>query len=328
MVTTSSRLTLQKLVSPRFSPQEAAELTHSLTQIPKQIPPKYFYDDRGSQLFEAICLLPEYYLTRTETELLAKVAPQLPSYTGACELVELGSGSSRKTHIILQAYQQRGLPLRYTPIDISSSILEISAYNLLQSYPGLEVHGIVATYEEALAHLPPTQLPCRLLYFLGSSLGNLDRQQCATFFQQVYQGLQGGDYFLLGVDLHKDKAILEAAYNDAQGVTAAFNLNILAHLNRRFGANFNLSNFRHVAIYNDAEHQIEMYLESLVNQDVYLQGLDLRLSLQAGERIRTEISRKFNLPELTNELRTKGFRGLQTWQDDRGWFGLWLGQKV
>ncbi|MFN3360819.1 MAG: L-histidine N(alpha)-methyltransferase [Pseudanabaenaceae cyanobacterium] len=328
MVTTPSRLTLQKLVSPRFSPQEAQELTQFLTETPKKIPPKYFYDDRGSQLFEAICLLPEYYLTKTEMELLTRVAPQLPHHTGACELVELGSGSSRKTHIILQAYQQQGLPLRYTPIDISSSILEISAYNLLQSYPRLEVHGIVGTYEEALAHLPLTQLPCRLIYFLGSSLGNLDRQQCAVFFQQVYQGLQRGDYFLLGVDLQKERAILEAAYNDSQGVTAAFNLNILSHLNCRFGGNFSLPNFRHIAIYNDREHQIEMYLQSLVSQAVYLQGLDLHLSLAAGEKILTEISRKFNLRELQTELEDRGFRAVETWQDDRGWFGLLLVQKA
>lgn len=166
-----------------------------------------------------------------------------------------------------------------------------------------------------------------MLYFLGSSLGNFNRHQCDVFFTQVADGLQGGDYFLLGIDLHKDPRILEAAYNDAQGVTAQFNLNILTHLNRRFGANFVPDRFRHVALYNQIEWQIEMYLESTIPQDVYIQGLDLRLHLEAGERILSEISRKFNLDQISQELTTKGFKPIATWQDQRGWFGLTLVQK-
>lgn len=321
------RLTLQKLVSPSFSLSEAEQLRQSLTQTPKTIPPQYFYDDRGSQLFEQICLQPEYYLTNTEMQLLETVAPLLPQQTKACELVELGSGSSRKTNIILDAYQREGLPLRYTPIDISSSILELSAKHLLQNYPNLEVHGIVGTYEQALANLPPATLPCRLVYFLGSSLGNFNHHQCDVFFSQLAGGLKSGDYFLLGIDLHKDRQVLEAAYNDAQGITAQFNLNILTHLNRRFGANFVPDRFRHVALYNQTELQIEMYLESTIGQDVYIQGLDLSLHLDPGERILSEISRKFNLDQISQELTAKGFRPIATWQDQRGWFGLTLVQK-
>lgn len=324
---TTPRLVLQKLVTPSFSSSEADQLRQALTQSPRTIPPQYFYNDRGSQLFEQICLQPEYYLTNTEISLLEIVAPQLTTYTGACELVELGSGSSRKTKIILDAYHRKNLPLKYTPIDISSSILELSANHLLHIYPNLEIHGIVATYEDALAHLPPTSLSCRLIYFLGSSLGNLNPHQCHVFFTQVYAGLNPGDYFLLGVDLQKDTQVLEAAYNDRAGVTAEFNLNILIHLNQRFGANFNPSQFRHKAIYNSVEHQIEMYLESLIQQDVYIQGLDLTFTLQAGELILTEISRKFDTGQLVNDLTDRGFHPIKTWQDDRGWFGLILLQK-
>ncbi len=327
MVATPSRLVLQKLVSPSFSLSEAEQLRQALTQPLKAIPPQYFYNDRGSQLFEQICLQPEYYLTNTEIKLLETVAPQLTYYTKDCELVELGSGSSRKTNIILDAYQRANLPLKYTPIDISSSILEISAHHLLQLYPSLQVHGIVGTYEEALAHLPPPTLSCRLIYFLGSSLGNLNPNQCSIFFAQVYHGLNPGDYFLLGVDLQKEISILEAAYNDSRGVTAEFNLNILSHLNQRFGANFNPKQFRHLAIYNPVAHQIEMYLESLTDQDVYFQGIDFHLSLKEGERILTEISRKFNPIHLTEDLRGVKFHHVQTWQDEQGWFGLILLQK-
>jgi len=327
MVATPSRLVLQKLVSPSFSLSEADQLRQALTQPLKTIPPQYFYNDRGSQLFEQICLQPEYYLTNTEIKLLETVAPQLTDYTKDCELVELGSGSSRKTNIILDAYQRANLPLRYTPIDISSSILEISAHQLLHLYPSLQIHGIVATYEEALAHLPPTTLSCRLIYFLGSSLGNLNPNQCSIFFAQVYDGLNPGDYFLLGVDLQKEISVLEAAYNDRKGVTAEFNLNILAHLNQRFGANFDSNQFRHLAIYNPIAHQIEMYLESLIAQDVYFQGLNFRLTLKAGERILTEISRKFDTSNLTKDLIGVGFHHVQTWQDEQSWFGLILLQK-
>lgn len=327
MIATPSRLVLEKLVSPSFSLSEADQLRQALTQPLKTIPPQYFYNDRGSQLFEQICLQPEYYLTNTEIKLLETVAPQLTKHTRDCELIELGSGSSRKTNIILDAYQREGLPLRYTPIDISSSILEISAHHLLHLYPNLQIHGIVATYEEALAHLPPTTLSCRLIYFLGSSLGNLNPQQCSVFFSQVYEGLNLGDYFLLGVDLQKEIPVLEAAYNDGRGVTAEFNLNMLVHLNQRFGANFNPDQFRHVAIYNSVAHQIEMYLESLTYQEVYFQGLDLCLALKEGERILTEISRKFNPQHLRADLTAMGFHHINTWQDEQGWFGLILLQK-
>jgi L-histidine N-alpha-methyltransferase len=195
------------------------EVLQGLTQNPKTIPPKYFYDDRGSELFEQICELPEYYPTRTETLILQQYAREIAQITGDCELVELGSGSSRKTRLLLDAYEALDYPLHYLPIDVSAGILESSAQQLLADYPSLEVHGLVSTYELALQQLTPTKLPTRMIFFLGSTLGNLYPQECDIFFSQITAALQEGEYFLLGVDLQKSKEVLEAAYNDSQGVT-------------------------------------------------------------------------------------------------------------
>ncbi len=297
-----------------------------LTQTPKTLPPKYFYDDHGSLLFEKICELPEYYVTRTETQILQNYASEIAHLTGPCELVELGSGSSTKTRILLDAYQELGHPLHYLPIDISGGILEQTARSLLTEYPTLHIHGIVSTYETALKHLNPSPLPSRMIGFIGSTLGNLKPEDCHAFFAHVVDALQPGDYFLLGVDLHKSKSILEPAYDDSQGVTAEFNLNMLRHLNRLFVGNFDLSQFEHLAFYNEKEHQIEMHLKSLKNQIVELKTLNLTVEFQEGETIHTEISRKFQFEQIQAELKTLGLVSLKNWTDENQWFGLMLCQ--
>lgn len=297
-----------------------------LTQTPKTLPPKYFYDDHGSLLFEKICELPEYYVTRTETQILQNYASEIAHLTGPCEIVELGSGSSTKTRILLDAYQELGHPLHYLPIDISGGILEQSARSLLTEYPTLHIHGIVSTYETALKHLNPSPLPARMIGFIGSTLGNLKPEDCHAFFAHVVDALQPGDYFLLGVDLHKSKSILEPAYDDSQGVTAEFNLNMLRHLNRLFAGNFDLSQFEHLAFYNEKEHQIEMHLKSLKNQIVELKTLNLTVEFQEGETIHTEISRKFQFEQIQAELKTLGLVSLKNWTDENQWFGLMLCQ--
>jgi len=302
------------------------DVINGLTQTPKTLPPKYFYDDHGSLLFEKICELPEYYVTRTETQILQNYASEIAHLTGPCELVELGSGSSTKTRILLDAYQELGHPLHYLPIDISGGILEQSAHSLLKEYPTLHIHGIVSTYETALKHLNPSPLPNRMIGFIGSTLGNLKPEDCHTFFAHVVEALQPGDYFLLGVDLHKSKSILEPAYDDSQGVTAAFNLNMLRHLNRLFSGNFDLSQFEHLAFYNEKEHQIEMHLKSLKNQTVELKTLNLTVEFQEGETIHTEISRKFQFEQIQAELKTLGLVSLKNWTDQNQWFGLMLCQ--
>jgi len=306
---------------------EAESVMAGLRQTPKTIPCRYFYDDRGSQLFEQICQLPEYYLTRTEAQILQQSAWAIAELTGPCELVELGSGSARKTRHLLDAYDALDGPLYYAPIDISAGILATSAQQLLADYPRLQVRAWVATYEHALANLPPSSLPSRMICFVGSTLGNFSPAACDRFFQHVSAALQPGDYFLLGVDLQKDVAILEAAYNDRQGVTAAFNLNVLAHLNQRFGGNFAVEHFQHRALYNPHAHQIEMYLDCQQAQTVRLQALGFETAIAAGEAILTEISRKFEVTALIATLQTHNLHPCHIWTDPQQWFGLLLCQR-
>ncbi|HBE18047.1 MAG TPA: L-histidine N(alpha)-methyltransferase [Cyanobacteria bacterium UBA11149] len=304
--------------------KSGADVIQGLTRSPKTLPPKYFYDARGSELFEQICQLPEYYPTRTEAAILREYASEIAQLVGACELVELGSGSSSKTRLLLDAYQSLGYHCKYVPIDISETILNASAIQLQTEYPQLEIEALVGTYEQAIAQFKPTTLPRRMIFFLGSSIGNFTPEECDRFFHQVGAVLAPGDYFLLGIDLQKPTEILEAAYNDSQGVTAAFNLNILSHLNWRFQGNFDLSLFTHQAIYNQTENQIEMYLHCQKNHVVYLQSLDLTVTWKKGESILTEISRKFDLEQVEKDLKSKGLPTLKTFTDSQNWFGLIL----
>jgi L-histidine Nalpha-methyltransferase len=305
---------------------DGSDVIESLTQTPKTLSCRYLYDDRGSELFEQITDLPEYYPTRTEQAILDTYVSEIIELTGACELVELGSGSSRKTQTLLTAYSQLDNPLHYYPIDVSAGILRTTALQLLDSYPQLNVCGVAGTYERALANLPPRIIENRMLMFLGSTMGNLDDRSRDIFLTQVKQALQPGEFFLLGVDLQKPIDILEAAYNDAQGVTAAFNLNALQHLNDRFDGDFNLDNFAHLAFFNPTASQIEMHLKSLIDQTVKLRTFDLEVSFRSGETIHTEISRKFHLPALEDTLTAHGLQPLKIWTDAQSWFGLILCQ--
>jgi L-histidine Nalpha-methyltransferase len=320
------RLAIAQLLSTTPSETEGADIIHGLTQTPKTLPPRYFYDDRGSALFEQICDLPEYYLTRTETAIFQHCADDLVASTGACEIIELGSGSSTKTRLLLDAYHRAKLPLHYSPIDVSAGILELSAQQLLQDYPTLRVRGLVGTYELALQQLPSKILPHRMICFIGSTLGNLSPIECEQFLDRLTQALAPGDFFLLGVDLQKEPDILEAAYNDRQGVTAAFNLNILRHLNRRFDGNFDLQQFQHEAIYNPTAGQIEMHLRSTAAQTVTLEKLGFTSTIAENETILSEISRKFDLPHLELLLARKQLPVQKLWTDEHNWFGLLLCQ--
>ena len=323
------RLQLEYLASanqPHSTQTDELDVVVGLSRMPKQLPPKYFYDDRGSELFDQICELPEYYPTRTETSILQACAADIVQLTGPCELIELGSGSATKTRILLDAYQQKGYGLRYLPIDISKGALEVSACRLLLDYPTLQMHGLVSTYDLALANLPPRQLPSRLLGFLGSTIGNLSPQESSQFLTQVRDALQPGDYFLLGMDLQKPVALLEAAYNDSQGVTAAFNRNMLHHLNWRFQGNFQPECFDHVAVYNPTLHQIEMSLKSQRDHTVQLRDLNLDIEFTDGEAIQTEISRKFDLEVMQADLTAHDLTPVKVWTDENRWFGVVLCQ--
>lgn len=335
--TTSSQVNLQEDADKRLIIQHlddgieitttaGSDVVKGLTQKVKTLPPRYFYDDRGSELFEQICELPEYYVTRTETSILQACADEIAQITGKCELVELGSGSSTKTRILLDAYQEQNLPLRYLPVDVSAGMLETTAKQLLVEYPQLEVNALALPYELALQQLPPLQLPTRMIAFIGSTLGNLNPQECEIFFSQITQALHQGEYLLLGVDLQKPKSILEAAYNDSQGVTAAFNLNMLEHLNRLYEGNFDITQFEHRAFYNETENQIEMHLRSLKSQSVELSALNLNVDFTAGETIMTEISRKFDIKVIGQQLNEHNLVTRKVWTDTNNWFGLLLCQ--
>lgn len=290
----------------------------------RAIPPIYFYDAKGSALYEAITALPEYYLTRKEAALLRQVAPLLADTLPVTELVELGSGSSTKTRILLDAFREGDRPLTYIPIDVSRDFLRSVAEALVEEYPGLRVLGIAAPFEDALALLPPAE--GRLFLFLGSTLGNFSPPQQEAFFFQLRQAMRPGNYLLLGFDLRahgrKQGSFIRAAYDDPQGVTARFNLNLLERLNRELGADFALRHWRHQALYAESEHQIEMHLVSVRPQTVHVAGEAFRF--EAGEGILTEISRKFDPEELAAWFSRRGFVTSAGWQDAEETYGLML----
>ncbi|MCS6941457.1 MAG: L-histidine N(alpha)-methyltransferase [Geminocystis sp.] len=320
-----ARFEVKYLDNYQADAREGEDVIRGLTSSPKTLPPKYFYDSRGSELFERICELPEYYLTRTETAILVSVCEEIASITGLCELVELGSGNSQKTRLLLSAYENLGKPWRYIPIDVSRDTLYNSALKLFHDYPLLSILGLVGTYEQALLQLP-SPWHRRMLIFLGSTLGNFTPEETEEFFGLVRQVLNPGDYFLLGIDLQKPIDIVEKAYNDSQGITAAFNLNILSHLNWRFEGNFNLALFEHQAIYNHEKHQIEMYLQAVKAHTVVLNKLDLEIAFKGGDRILTEISRKFDLQNIMATLGKYDLKTVKYWTDKNQWFALILTQ--
>ncbi len=317
----------------RSEPAVGADVVAGLTASPKTLPPKYFYDDYGSELFERICDQPEYYPTRTENAILAAISDEIAALTGPCDMVELGSGSARKTRVLIDAYMARADAadgagaLRYIPVDVSGGILKSSAQDLIDRHPELEIWGLIGTYEQALAGLPPRDLPARMVMFLGSTMGNLLPHEAEAFLARAGRALHGGEYFLIGFDLQKPVDVLEAAYNDAEGVTAAFNLNMLRHLNASYDGDFELDRFRHLAFYNHDHHRIEMHLESQAEQTVTLRGLDLTVDFEPGETIHSEISRKFTREHMADAFADAGFSAVQSWTDPKEWYAVSLFRK-
>ncbi len=307
---------------------DGADVVAGLTSQPKTLPCKYFYDAVGSALFEQICGTPEYYPTRTERAILAANAGNIAALTGPCEIVELGSGSASKTRLLLDAYALGTNQVHFAPIDVSESMLRESSRDLVKQYDALSIRAFLGSYEQALAALHPTPAPARMFVFLGSTIGNFGNSERATFVGRICDAMMPGDYFLLGIDRRKDRAIIEAAYNDSQGFTARFNLNILAHLNQRFHGDFAVENFTHRATYEATRDQIEMRLESATAQKVTLADLDLTVSFDQGERILTEISKKFDPEEITSEFTNMGLDRVDMWSDDKQWFSLMLFQRT
>ena len=299
-----------------------ADVRTGLLSDPKVLPPKYFYDARGSALFEDITRLPEYYQTRAEARILTAHAAEIAELTKARSLVELGSGSSEKTHLLLRVLRDVGSLETYVPVDVSADAIEWAIPGLVAGYPGLDVHGVVADFERHLDRLP-TEGP-RLVAFLGGTIGNFEPAQRAAFLSAVGDSLASGDALLLGTDLVKDPDRLVRAYDDAAGVTAAFNLNVLHVINRELGATFDVDGFAHVAVWDPDREWIEMRLRSLRDQRVDVPALDLTATFTEGEELRTEISAKFRQETVAAELAAAGLRLVHWWTDDPGDFALSL----
>jgi L-histidine Nalpha-methyltransferase len=315
-----------RLTSDHASRALRHDVLTGLTAEPRWLPPKWFYDTRGSALFEEITQLPEYYPTVAEREILDARAAELAERTSARSLVELGSGSSEKTRLLLDALRAHGTLHEFVPLDVSESALREAVDALVADYAGLLVHGVVGDFTLPLSGLPG-ESP-RLVAFLGGTIGNLLPEERHDFFGNVRGVLDEGEWLLLGTDLVKDTGTLVRAYDDAAGVTADFNLNVLRVLNRELGATFPVDAFAHVALW-DAEHEwIEMRLRALRDVRVEVPGVDLLLELAEGEEIRTEISAKFRRDGIERELKAAGFDLDRWWTDSRDRFALSLARAV
>ncbi len=299
-----------------------ADVAAGLTATPKELPPKYFYDARGSALFEDITALPEYYPTRAERSILRKRAAEIADLCKPHTLVELGSGSSEKTRLLLDAATEVGALRTYVPFDVSAAAIEEAVPALVAGHPEVDVHGVVGDFEHHLEKIPGAAP--RLVVFLGGTIGNFEPGARADFLARVAASLAPGDTFLLGTDLVKAPDRLVAAYDDAAGVTAEFNLNVLRVVNRDLGADFDLEAFEHVAVWDAEQEWIEMRLRSLADQRVTVRDLDLSVQFARGEEMRTEISAKFRRERVQRELADAGLRMTQWWTDDDGDFALSL----
>ena len=317
----AGRLRLRRL-DGGHRPTFAEDVRQGLTASPKVLQPKYFYDELGSLLFGAICALPEYYVFRAEMEILRSSAGEIAAWMpGQMRIIELGSGDARKTRLLIDAVQARQGGLDYLPIDVSSSALEQSSEELLSAYPNLRVTGWVADYREALRAIreesqkPGSRFKHTLVLFVGSTLGNLDPAEQKSLLASVRDLLKPGDAFLLGVDLKKPEEVLIPAYDDPLGVTAAFNLNVLARINRELEGGFDLRGFRHLARYDRELGRIEMHLESLRKQTVPIHGAGIEVSFEAGETIHTESSYKFDLEQIEALAAGAGLELRRSWFD-------------
>jgi L-histidine Nalpha-methyltransferase len=297
-----------------------------LTSTPKWLQPKWFYDARGSDLFEEITRLPEYYPTRTESSILRSRAADIARRTEAHTLVELGSGSSEKTRLLLDALREAGTLHQYVPLDVSESALRDAVAAIHADYPALAIHGVVADFTQHLDRVPGENP--RLVAFLGGTIGNLLPDERATFLRDLRDTLDPGEWLLLGTDLVKSTDLLVPAYDDAAGVTADFNRNVLSVLNRELGADFDLGNFEHVAIWNPEKEWMEMRLRATAPATVTLSDIGIDITLAAGEEIRTEISAKFRREGIRSELAKTGFELDSWWTDPEGLYALSLARAV
>jgi L-histidine Nalpha-methyltransferase len=301
----------------------ADDVLDGLTRPFKELPPKHFYDTRGAELFDRICELPEYYPTRAERAILEQQAQTIAQLTGAVELVELGSGTAAKTRVLLDAMRAAGTLRRYVPVDVTESMVRECAHALIGEYPGLRVHGVIADFERHLDRIPPSVGP-RVVAFLGGTIGNFPPGSRRRFLREISRLLGPDDHLLMGTDLVKDPRVLEAAYDDAQGVTAEFNRNVLRVLNRELRADFDPEDFEHVALFDEHNEWIEMRLRARREHTALVRDLDLSVHFEAGEELRTEISAKFTPERLEGDLSAAGLELVRWLTDPDALFALSL----
>jgi len=317
------RLTSRKVPPIRPLADVVQDARRGLMRRPRWMPPKYFYDERGSRLFDAICDTPEYYPTRTEDALLGAHAADIIAQVQPEHIVEFGSGTARKTRHLFDACADGGRATAYWPFDVCEAMLLETGQQLVEEYRSLRVHALVGDYLDGLECLPGFPGRC-LFLFLGGTIGNFSEPQAERFLREVHAAMKPGDFLMLGADRVKPTEVLHAAYNDSAGLTARFNLNLLRVLNRELGADFRPGEFRHRAIFNSHASQIEMYLVSVREQSVRVPALAETLHFGGGEEILTEISRKFTRPRLESMLHGAGFRLARHLQPDNGYFSLLL----
>jgi L-histidine N-alpha-methyltransferase len=301
----------------------ADDVLDGLTRPFKELPPKHFYDARGAQLFDQICELPEYYPTRAERAILEERAGEIAEMTGAVELVELGSGTAAKTRVLLDAMSSAGLLERYVPVDVTESMVRECAQELSSEYPGLRIHGVIGDFERHLKHVPEAAGP-RIVAFLGGTIGNFPPASRRRFLRSISRLLGSEDYLLMGTDLVKDPAVLEAAYDDSQGVTAEFNRNVLHVLNRELDADFDPDAFEHVALFDMRHEWIEMRLRARRAHKVTIRALDMPVQFESGEEMRTEISAKFTAQRLESDLSAAELELVRWFTDPEELFALTL----
>jgi L-histidine N-alpha-methyltransferase len=321
---TTEAIVVESYVGPGDERSLADDVLDGLTRPFKELPPKHFYDARGAELFDRICELPEYYPTRAERAILEARSHEIVAATGAAELVELGSGTAAKTRLLLRAMADAGSLRRYVPIDVTESMVLGCADALVDEFPGLRVHGIVGDFERHLRHVPPAEGP-RVVAFLGGTIGNFPPGSRRRFLRGMARLLRPGiDHLLLGSDLVKDPALLEAAYDDSAGVTAEFNRNVLRVVNRELDADFDVEAFEHVAFFDREREWIEMRLRAPRRMDVHVRRVGLDVSFAAREELRTEISAKFTRARLAADLAAAGLELRQLLTDPDDLFALSL----
>ena len=305
----------------------ADDVLDGLTRPFKELPPKHFYDARGAELFDRICELPEYYPTRTERSILERTAGEVARLTGAAELVELGSGTAAKTRVLLDALHRAGTLVRYVPVDVTESMVRDCARTLTGEYPGLQVHGVIGDFERHLDRVPPPAGP-RIVAFLGGTIGNFPPASRRRVLIDITRMLGPDDHLLMGTDLVKDPSVLKDAYDDAQGVTAEFNRNVLRVVNRELGADFDPEDFDHVALFDDEHEWIEMRLRARREHTTLVRDLDLAVHFDAGEELRTEISAKFTPERLEGDLSAAGLELIRWFTDPDELFALTLSRRT